>query len=1240
MSSKELEVKGKAAGLRHPSDEKSAPATVVELLRRRALERPEQVAYTYMVDGEEQEGHLTYGELDRRARAVGAYLQALGAAGSRALLLYPSGLDYIAAFFGCLYAGAVAVPAYPPRPSRRGRSMPRVRAIVNDCQPAVALTTTQILSAAAARVAESPDLQALRWQPTDDLPEGLADEWQQPAVSSQTLAFLQYTSGSTATPKGVMVSHGNLLHNERLIQLAFGQTEDSTIVGWLPLHHDMGLIGNVLQPLYLGARCVLMSPTSFLLRPLRWLQAISQYRATTSGGPNFAYELCVRKVTDEQAACLDLSSWTTAFNGAEPIRPETVARFSEKFAASGFRREAFSPCYGLAEATLVVSGGAEPESSSVLEVDAAGLERDRVLAPTDGGARSLHSSGRPLGDQRVFIVDPETSMPRAEDEVGEIWVAGPSVTHGYWNRPEETAHAFHAHLADSGDGPFLRTGDLGFLKDGRLFVTGRLKDLIVIRGRNHYPQDIELTVERSHPALRPGCGAAFSVEAGDEERLVIVQEVEYRQRPDVESLIEEIRQAAAEEHEVMPYAVVLVTAGTIPKTSSGKIQRHACRANFLAGSMEVIGEWRMTLGAGAEPSEATAPSSPLASAESVEMWLATHLAGKLGVDACEIEINQTLGRYGLDSLAAIELAHSVETAFGVSLPMSSFLQSATVAQLAAQLVARAGSDDAHAAPAPRASEEDAEEGVEHTLSHGQQSLWFLHQLAPESAAYNIAGAALVRGALDASALRESFRALVARHASLRTTFHATPSGPVQRVQDAAEFGFVEEDAGAWGEEELQERLAEESRRPFDLAAGPLLRVALYRRTEGETVALLVVHHIVADFWSFGVVLGELGALYEAAKLGAEASLPALPLRYTDYARWHRELLQGAEGERLRLYWQKQLSGELPVLNLPFDNPPAPVQSFRGDSHGFRLDAGLTAALKALSQEQEATLYVTLLAAFQALMHRYTDQPEVLVGSPTAGRSLAETAGVVGYFVNPVALRADFAGDPTFKAFLAQVRQTVFAAFEHQEYPFSLLVEQLQTARDASRPPLVQVMFTLQKAHLAGERGMTLFALGEAGARMRLGDLDLESVALRQRVAQFDLTLMMAEEDDGLVGSLQFNTDLFEPETVQRMAGHYRSLLEAVAADPDLLVAELPLLTPAEERQLAAWNDTSVYYDTDGLCLHELFERQARRTPDAVAVEYDGRGLTYAELNARANRLARRLRALGVGPESRVGLCAG
>ncbi|HWA99787.1 MAG TPA: fatty acyl-AMP ligase, partial [Pirellulales bacterium] len=525
------------------------PSNLVDLVRHRASATGSDVCFRFLVDGENEEESLTFRELDRRARQVASWLQSYKLGGERALLLYPAGLDFICAFFGCLYAGVVAVPAYPPRMNRK---MDRIDTIATDAEAAVALTTQAVLDRVQPLLELTPDLKKVRWLATDQVPEKIEDNWSNPGITGDTLAFLQYTSGSTGTPKGVMLNHTNLVSNCALISHAFELTRSGMGVFWLPSYHDMGLVGGILQPLYMGRPNIIMSPMAFLQRPFRWLNAISRYRATCSGGPNFAYDLCVRKITPEQRSKLDLSTWTVAFNGAEPVRAETLDRFAEMFESCGFRRDAFYPCYGLAEATLLVSGGLKSEPAVVRSYDAKALENGEVVSLTQSepGARRLVGAGQRLPNEQIAIVNPETRTLCPPNEVGEIWVKGPTVAQGYWRRRDETDYSFQARLADTGDGPYLRTGDLGFFQDSELFIAGRLKDLIIIRGLNHYPHDIELTVEKCHPAIRPSSAAAFAIDEGDESRLVLVCELERTAREEVDAVLAAILRDVSREHEL------------------------------------------------------------------------------------------------------------------------------------------------------------------------------------------------------------------------------------------------------------------------------------------------------------------------------------------------------------------------------------------------------------------------------------------------------------------------------------------------------------------------------------------------------------------------------------------------------------------------------------------------------------------------------------------------------------------
>ena len=565
------------------------PRTLVELLQHRSRKQPQKIAYTFLRDGVTKESSFTYQELDRYAKAIALKLLSLTSPGERVLLLYPSGLEFIAAFFGCLYAGVIAVPTNLPR---RTEKVMKLQQIVADAQINLVLTTTSCFNQKGSSLNQESGLTSLQWILTDSLSKDSVSGWKEQLINSDTLAFLQYTSGSTGKPKGVMLTHANLLHNQHSIKKAFGHTENTIFVGWLPLFHDMGLIGNVLQPLYLGIPCTLMSPVAFLQQPIRWLKAISDFKATTSGAPNFAYDLCIRKITSEQIQELDLSNWDTAFVGAEPIRSETLKQFASKFESCGFHWEAFYPCYGMAETTLFVTGGVKTQPPKIITLDSSVLEKNQVMVLTNRqeATRKIVSCGQSWLDMNVMIVNPDTLKQCSDKQVGEIWISGSSVAQGYWNREDDTQYAFCAKLTNANEESFFRTGDLGFIQNGELYVTGRLKDVIIIRGCNHYPQDIEFTVENTHPALKKGCGAAFSAEIKGEERLIIVYEVEriYLRKISEKEVIEHIRRNVVVQHALYVYEVILVIPGTIPKTSSGKVQRRNCREQFLTGNLRTV----------------------------------------------------------------------------------------------------------------------------------------------------------------------------------------------------------------------------------------------------------------------------------------------------------------------------------------------------------------------------------------------------------------------------------------------------------------------------------------------------------------------------------------------------------------------------------------------------------------------------------------------------------------------------
>lgn len=610
--------------------------SLTDLLRYRAEDSPNKVAYTFLIDGDKVEDTYTYAQLDAKARSIARHLQELKLTGERAFLLYPPGLEVISAFFGCLYAGVVAIPLPAPNPVRLNRTLPRLLTVSQDATPAIVLTTSALQKAVENGFEHAPELQKIPWLSTEEISLELASQWQPISIKGSDLCYLQYTSGSTSKPKGVMVKHENIIYNSEYARHVWDYTPDSISTHWMPYFHDYGLMDGIVAPLYNGIPVYLISPLDFLKQPVRWLNIISRYKVTHSAGPNFSYDLCVERFDAKLCVGMDLSSWRMASNAAEPIRKHTLERFYQTYKSYGFNWDSFYPSYGLAEATLVVSARKRPV---FMQVQTSEYERKKIVEAQTlqlKESRTIVGCGKVQEDMNVLIVNPQTLASCQPDEVGEVWVSHPCVTQGYWQHSEESEKIFRAYTSDTNEGPFLRTGDLGFLKGQDLYITGRYRDLLIIHGRNHYPQDIELTIETCHPAVRLGCSAAFSIDYKGEEHLAIVAEVERRHRNrlaisdshntaentnnttnqptrrgdieidafsigsdvelDIENLINTITEKIAEHHDLPIYGISLITAGTIHKTSSGKIQRQACRKGFLENKLSAFAIWQRDKG--------------------------------------------------------------------------------------------------------------------------------------------------------------------------------------------------------------------------------------------------------------------------------------------------------------------------------------------------------------------------------------------------------------------------------------------------------------------------------------------------------------------------------------------------------------------------------------------------------------------------------------------------------------------
>ncbi|HVC93235.1 MAG TPA: amino acid adenylation domain-containing protein [Pirellulales bacterium] len=1242
--------------------------TLGHVLQWRALRQADEVAFVFLVDGEDEEQSLTYAELDLQARAIAGELRHRGATGQKALLVYDAGLDYIAALYGCLYAGVVAVPVYPPDPYRLDRTLPRLQAIVADAQARWLLATDDTLSWAERLFAQVPGLSErvatdrateppMEQRDLPSNPDGTpfrgakgddrrSEQWDLPSDPDAT-AVLQYTSGSTGAPRGVLIAHRNLLAN--LLRIERMLDHDGVVaVSWLPAYHDMGLIGCTFQPVYSGRRTVLMSPTAFMQRPARWLQAISKYRGCTTAAPNFAYELCVRKIAPKERAAFDLSSLTLALNGSETVREETLERFSEAFAPCGFRREAFYPCYGLAEATLMVAGGAIAAPPVVRSFDAAALAKRRVVHCRDdqGAARRLVGCGKCAPGQQLAIVDPRASTRCAADRIGEIWVSGPSVGRGYWNRPRETAEVFQARLAGTDEGPFLRTGDLGFLDDGELFIVGRVKDLIILHGRNYYPQDIEQTVVHAHGQLKPDGGAAFSVDIDGQERLVIVQEVLRPRKVDFAEAFASIRRAVAEEHELPVHSIVLIAAGSLPKTSSGKVRRGASRESFLAGALDTVATWPAGEAGNGGDGGNGVPAAPALPQSRIETSLAALWAEVLGVET--VGVDERFFDLGGQSLLGARLLARVRDTFGVELPLVALFEAPTVAQLAQRIAVAAPISNSFPIVHADRNAEDRNAGL--PLSFAQQRLWFLEQLqsAPR---YNVPVAVSLGGRLDRAVLEACLDDIVRRHEVLRTQIVSRDGRPAQLILpdrrvplEFIDWRAVDRQGGErQGEARLNGRndrshaiqalLDDQARLPFDLEHDSLVRATLVRERDDEHMLILTAHHIVCDGWSLGVFLRELAALYQSRLAGLPDGLAELRCQYADFAAWQRRWLSGPVLAEQLAHWQTlfaaQFTAQPPPLELATDRPRGVAHRFRGAAEAIELPAELRSALEVLGRESGATLYMTLLAAYEALLARYSRLTEFCLGTVVANRARVEFEPLIGLFINTLPLVVDVSGRPGFRELLRRVRGTVLSAFAHQDVPFDKLVETLAPGRDAGTP-LFQSMFVFEDVPW---RAADL-PLGSAGA----ADLTIRDVRVDHRaIAEYDLSLVIDDRNGTLAATMVYDAELFDAATIRRMLATFEILLRGVVAAPDRPLAEMPLNSPDDERRLLVeWNHGETV-PIPVATIAQLFTAQADRSPDAVAVICGERRLSYRDLDGRANQLARYLQALRVGPDVPVGV---
>ncbi|MDY7076204.1 MAG: amino acid adenylation domain-containing protein, partial [Chloroflexota bacterium] len=1141
-----------------------ADRCVHELFEARVAQQPEAIAVTFPSTGSGQgeDKALTYEKLNRRANQLAHYLQKLGVGPETLVgICVERSLEMIIGVLGVLKAGGAYLPLDPAYPPERLTFM------VEDAQVPVLLTQAHLRNTQYA-IRDTICLDA-GWQ---DIAQE-SDENPVSGATPESLAYVIYTSGSTGKPKGTMLQHRGLCSFANAQILVLGTGIGSRVLQFASFGFDAS-VGEIFLALLSGATLCLARRETLLSVP-DLARLLREEAITTATLPPVVLRMLFAE---------DLPALQKVMSVGEACSPDIVARWTPG--------RQFYNGYGPTETTIGATW-------SLIEGASDGVTNIPI--------------GQPFANVQVYLLDAHL-QPVPVGVPGELHIGGVGVGRGYLNRPGLTAERFIPDpfpppsvppLPGGGGARLYKTGDLArYLPDGNIEFLGRIDHQVKVRGFRIELGEIE-TVLSKHPAVQQATVLAREDEPG-EKQLVAYVVPEDETRPDVGELRAFLKESLPAY--MVPPAFVVLEA--MPLTPNGKVDRRALPAPD--GTRPDLDETFV------------APRTP------EEEILAGIWSQVLGVE--RVGVYDDFFDLGGHSLLATRLASRVREAFQVELPLRDLFETPTVAQLA-EIVRAAGRDEGELPispiePIPR----DAMTGLpteSPPLSFAQQRLWFLDQLAPGNLFYNIPTVVRLEGPLDVEALERSLNEIVRRHETLRTTFAAEGGKPVQVIAQELKLSLLVDDLGHLPEEEREaeasRRAQDEARKPFDLAEGPLLRALLLKLGNEEHVAIATMHHIISDGWSMAALVQELAVLYETFSQGKVSPLPEMATQYADFAHWQREWLQGEVLETQLDYWRERLRDQPLMLDLPTDRPRPAMQGWRGATEIFSLPSELSDQLKALSREEGVTLFMTLLAAYQTLLRRYTGQEDISVGTAIANRNRREIEGLLGFFVNTLVMRTDLSGAPSFRELLKRVREVALGAYTYQDLPFEMLVDALQPERDMSHTPLFQVAFALQEGALKP---------------LQLSNLTLTPLEADTGTAKFDLTLTMAETPDGLSGALEYNTDLFDASTIRRMTGHFQTLLESAVADSNRSIVELPLLTEAEcQQMLVDWNATHMPTPVDR-CAHELFEARVAQRPEAVALTFEGESLTYAKLDRRANQLAHYLQKLGVGPDVLVGISTG
>lgn len=1023
---------------------------------------------------------------------------------------------------------------------------------------------------------------------------------------SEDTAFIQFSSGSTGDPKGVIITHKNIMTNISAIMRWSRLTPDDVSLFWMPLTHDMGLIGAHIKDIIIGIDEYCIDTQLFIKDPVLWLEKTNEHRATLLYSPNFGYKHFMEYFKKSEKPSWDLSCVKIIYNGAEPISMEVCDEFLDEMDKYGLKRTAMYPAYGLAEGTIACTFPIPGEKFVFHTLKRSHLHIGEAIKDTfegDADAVTLMDVGYPIYDCNVRIFD-DDGKDLGEEHIGHIKIKGGNVTSGYYNNEEATREAISA------DG-WLDTGDLGFLRNGRLTITGRAKDVIFVAGQNFYSNDIERIAEKCEyitPGTVAAVGAFNKSTKSDELILFVVTEKSLEQfAPTAQSL----KKTVSEKLNIEAAEVIPIKA--MPKTSSGKVQHFKLKESFLAGDFDIVRQkLRSMMAQSFNQRQIELPKTP------TEKKMAKIWSEILGIE--KIGIHDNFFALGGDSIKITQLLSRIRETFNVETEQAALYDNPEIEKLSALVDTLIEGSKVKEEKIQRIFKS----GEKAPLSFAQQRLWFLDKLNSNSPQYNIYSGLVIKGKLDKEALIKSFNAVMDRHTVMQMSFVEEDGLPVAVISKDKGFKLSETDLRSVDENKRMDAAREiaekEAAIPFRLDNGPLIRGRLICTGYNEYILVLVAHHIIFDGWSFGILLRELSFYYNGFVSGSNDKLPEMAIQYADYAAWQKNRAQSGALDSQIEYWKKKLGGNLPVLDLPTDRPRPAVQTFAGKKITGDIPQDLLDRVRACTEKENVTLFMVLYAAFNVLLYRYTGQTDIILGSPIANRNTKQIESLIGFFTNDIILRTTFSEEDKFDDLLQNVKNVTLEAYANQDVPFEKIVEELHVERNMSANPLFQVLFGMQISPFDN---------------VNFKDINISTMDIGGKYSRFDLSCDVRETGDGLALDFEFSTDLFDDSTIIRFARQYRHLLETVAENPEMRIDKIDILTNEDKAILDKVNNTYQEFP-DGSWI-KLFEKQAEKTPDAVAAVCAEQSVSYRELNERANRLANYLVLNGAGPESVLGI---